>query len=608
MIPHNEHGITGSGTAPGNASLQRYFPGAVVRRNVIVGALPGRYPRDNFFPSSLSEIGLQRRRQRPHVPARARRLRRRPPTAPARRRHRRDGSGAWRACDRRASDRRPASAFAGARSVAALGVVAPARSRTRQSPSSGLRQRCLSTSTSAIRCSRRSARRGYRTPASAGPSSRWCRSSWSPTTRPSGSSRASRTCSRSTIRRSGSTSSIASDGSSDDTVRAGALPPGSRRPSPGLCRAPRQAGRAQRGRPLAARRHRRSSPMPVSSFDPGTLRALVDNFADPTVGAVGGELVLTTKNGPAAAGRGAAFYWRYEKFIRSTEARADSTIGATGAIYAIRRRLFEPIPDDTILDDVVIPLRIVRQGYRVVFEPQARAHDAASPTARQEFVRKARTIAGTFQLFARERWLLDPRRNRLWFETVSHKALRLALPLLHLALLATSGLLATQWLVRMGAGRPARLLCGGAGRICPAPPPFRPVHRPLCDVRAHLGDGRRLRPVRHATAAGHVGTRGVDYKGLRRGTDPAGRRIAYRTPADAPAPLGRRRQRSPPPLERHAAHGAVAGRTARHGRASRSPRAPCWCRRPFRSSSTSPRRRQPRSQSVSPLENLTSAL
>jgi len=181
-------------------------------------------------------------------------------------------------------------------------------------------------------------------------------------------------------------------------------------------------------------------------FEAGTLRALVDNFSDPGVGAAGGELVLTTRNAPAAAGRGAAFYWRYEKFIRSTEARADSTIGATGAIYAIRRRLFEPIPDDTILDDVVIPLRIVRQGYRVVFEPQARAHDAASPTARQEFVRKARTIAGTFQLFARERWLLDPRRNRLWFETVSHKALRLALPPLHLALLATSVLLATEWL------------------------------------------------------------------------------------------------------------------------------------------------------------------
>jgi biofilm PGA synthesis N-glycosyltransferase PgaC len=177
-------------------------------------------------------------------------------------------------------------------------------------------------------------------------------------------------------------------------------------------------------------------------FDAGTLRALVENFADPAVGAVSGELVITTSDRTGAAGRGSAFYWRYEKFIRSTEGRADSTVGATGAIYAIRRDLFEPIPDDTILDDVLIPLRIVRKGYRVVFEPRARAYDSASATAQHEFVRKARTIAGTFQLFSRELWLFNPRRNRLWLETMSHKALRLALPVLHAALLIASMVLA----------------------------------------------------------------------------------------------------------------------------------------------------------------------
>ena len=178
-------------------------------------------------------------------------------------------------------------------------------------------------------------------------------------------------------------------------------------------------------------------------FDRGTLRALVENFADPTVGAVSGELVLTAGAGAAPAAQGTAFYWRYEKFIRSTEGRADSTVGATGAIYAIRRELFEPIPDDTILDDVLIPLRIARKGLRVLFEPGARAYDCAT-TARQEFVRKARTTAGTFQLFARERWLFNPLRNRLWFETMSHKALRLALPALHAALLLATLALASQ--------------------------------------------------------------------------------------------------------------------------------------------------------------------
>jgi cellulose synthase/poly-beta-1,6-N-acetylglucosamine synthase-like glycosyltransferase len=173
-------------------------------------------------------------------------------------------------------------------------------------------------------------------------------------------------------------------------------------------------------------------------FDPGTLRAIVANFADPIVGAVSGELIMKPEAGTAVAGHGAALYWRYEKFIRSAESRADSTIGATGAIYAVRRSLVESIPDDTLLDDVLIPLRIARRGYRVLFEPAARAFDCASATARQEFARKARTIAGNFQLFSRERWLFDPRQNRLWFETISHKALRLMLPVLHVALLGAN--------------------------------------------------------------------------------------------------------------------------------------------------------------------------
>ena len=177
-------------------------------------------------------------------------------------------------------------------------------------------------------------------------------------------------------------------------------------------------------------------------FDPATLRAIVENFADPSVGAVSGELVITTNDNTAAAGRGSAFYWRYEKFIRSTEGHADSTVGATGAIYAIRRALFEPVPDDTILDDVLIPLRIVRKGYRVLFESRARAYDSASATGRAEFARKARTLAGTFQLFSRELWLFSPRHNRLWLETLSHKALRLTLPLLHATLLVASAVLA----------------------------------------------------------------------------------------------------------------------------------------------------------------------
>lgn len=173
-------------------------------------------------------------------------------------------------------------------------------------------------------------------------------------------------------------------------------------------------------------------------FDRGAVRALVANFADPTVGAVSGELMMTASPSGAAVGKGVGFYWKYEKFIRRNEGRTGSTVGATGAIYAIRRALYEPIPDDTLLDDVLIPVRVVKGGYRVLFEPAARAYDTASASSRQEFVRKVRTIAGTFQLFARETWLFDPRRNPVWFETMSHKALRLATPLLQVTALTTN--------------------------------------------------------------------------------------------------------------------------------------------------------------------------
>src|SRR6516225_2877581 len=120
-------------------------------------------------------------------------------------------------------------------------------------------------------------------------------------------------------------------------------------------------------------------------FEPGALRALVRNFGDPQVGAVSGTLTLTPSADGATVGKGTCFYWRYESFIRRCESRAGSTVGATGAIYAIRRDLFEPMPPDTILDDVLIPLRIVRRGYRVQLEPAARAHDAATTTEHGEF-------------------------------------------------------------------------------------------------------------------------------------------------------------------------------------------------------------------------------
>ena len=165
-------------------------------------------------------------------------------------------------------------------------------------------------------------------------------------------------------------------------------------------------------------------------FASDAIDKLVRHFADATVGAVSGELVLTRNANGTAVGDGVGFYWRYEKLIRSSESLVDSTIGATGAIYAIRRHLFEPLPKDLILDDVLIPIRIMARGYRVLFEPRARAYDRAAGSAAEEFTRKVRTISGNFQLLKREPWLFNPLRNRLWFQTLSHKVLRLVSPFL----------------------------------------------------------------------------------------------------------------------------------------------------------------------------------
>jgi len=184
------------------------------------------------------------------------------------------------------------------------------------------------------------------------------------------------------------------------------------------------------------------------------IRVLVENFADAKIGAVSGELVLTGGEGGEAVIGGAnadatggsmdgvGFYWRYEKFIRLNESRVDSTVGVTGALYAIRRELFEPIPMDTILDDVLIPMQIARKGYRVLFESGALATETVSESASAEFRRKVRTIAGNFQLLVQHPWLLNPLANRLWLQTVSHKLLRLLCPaLLVLVLVANLFLL-----------------------------------------------------------------------------------------------------------------------------------------------------------------------
>ena len=163
------------------------------------------------------------------------------------------------------------------------------------------------------------------------------------------------------------------------------------------------------------------------TFDRGALRELVANFCDPDVGSVSGELVLCDKNSREATD-GLGIYWRYEKWLRAQEAAIHSMMGATGAIYAIRRELYKPIPLDTILDDVAIPMNIVLGGKRAVFDGSARAYDKISDSPEIEYGRKVRTLMGNFQILAQKPALLSPLHNPVWLQFVSHKVARLLVP------------------------------------------------------------------------------------------------------------------------------------------------------------------------------------
>jgi biofilm PGA synthesis N-glycosyltransferase PgaC len=176
-------------------------------------------------------------------------------------------------------------------------------------------------------------------------------------------------------------------------------------------------------------------------IESGALRLLIENFADPDVGAASGELMLGDPTS-GETGKGMGLYWRIEKKIRELESASGSVAGATGAIYCARRSLLvtSPLPEGTILDDVLLPMQIVRQGSRVIFDSRARAWDSPDLGEGREFSRKVRTLSGNYQLLQLAPWLLSAQ-NAIRFEFVSHKLSRLVVPFALLALLIASAFL-----------------------------------------------------------------------------------------------------------------------------------------------------------------------
>jgi cellulose synthase/poly-beta-1,6-N-acetylglucosamine synthase-like glycosyltransferase len=178
-------------------------------------------------------------------------------------------------------------------------------------------------------------------------------------------------------------------------------------------------------------------------LEPDALRNLVACFADPSVGAASGELII--RAGDSLEEYTVGLYWKYEKWIRRRQSRVDSVPGASGCIYAIRRELVKPLPAGTIDDDMYLPLEAIHQGYRVIFEEQALAFDYPTKLD-SEFRRKLRTQAGVYQILRLSPWLLT-RENRILFEFLSHKVARLLLPWAILLITLTSFALPEPWRV-----------------------------------------------------------------------------------------------------------------------------------------------------------------
>jgi cellulose synthase/poly-beta-1,6-N-acetylglucosamine synthase-like glycosyltransferase len=162
------------------------------------------------------------------------------------------------------------------------------------------------------------------------------------------------------------------------------------------------------------------------------LKLLLENFTEPSIGAVSGDLIVSSARGPLA---GVGLYWKYEKWLRKQESRFHSMVGVTGAICAVRRKLFHPIPQGIILDDVYWPLQVAMQGYRVVHDERACAYDRLPEKTGDEFRRKIRTLSGNFQLVGQLPTALLPWKNPVWLQFISHKLVRLLVPWALLAML-----------------------------------------------------------------------------------------------------------------------------------------------------------------------------
>lgn len=166
------------------------------------------------------------------------------------------------------------------------------------------------------------------------------------------------------------------------------------------------------------------------------IRNMVRHYRDEKVGGVAGEKKIYRNAQDNASGSGEGFYWKYESFLKRKDAEVYSIVGAAGELFSIRTELYEEPPENTIIEDFYLSMRICEKGYRFVYEPDAYALETASASVDEEWKRKVRICAGGFQAMARLTHLLNPfRYGMLTFQYFSHRVLRWTLAPLFLPLI-----------------------------------------------------------------------------------------------------------------------------------------------------------------------------
>jgi cellulose synthase/poly-beta-1,6-N-acetylglucosamine synthase-like glycosyltransferase len=238
---------------------------------------------------------------------------------------------------------------------------------------------------------------------------------------------------------------IGSDGSSDRTVEIARSCANGR---VNVLDYPRRRGKAS---VLNSAMQEVTAPIVILSdanteIEAGAVRKLVRWFSDPNVGVVCGRLILTD---PHTGKNVDSLYWKFETFLKRCESRLGALLGSNGAIYAIRRELYRPIPADTIVDDFVIPLLArLEHRCRILYDDDAIAKEQSPADVRSEFHRRARIGAGGFQSIVMLWRLLSPRTGWVAFAFLSHKVMRWLCPFFLLGALFTAGLLSGRILYR----------------------------------------------------------------------------------------------------------------------------------------------------------------